>query len=85
MTRDPIWDALKEHSTEKFNSDRQRFIQEAEAKDDGLWTKHSKYHWSRYVRGHNLQFWPSRRKFSYRGKVKRGDVWKFIEGMEAEQ
>ena len=30
------------------------------------------------VAGHRLDFWPSRKKFQYRGKVRRGDVFKFI-------
>lgn len=32
--RDPIWDALKAHSKEKFDADRQRFMQDAVASDD---------------------------------------------------
>ena len=29
------WDALKAHSKEKFDADRQRFMAQAEADDDG--------------------------------------------------
>ena len=41
MTRDPIYDALKEHSKAKFDADRARFASQAEAADDGGWHKHS--------------------------------------------
>lgn len=78
MARDEIWDALKAHSKEKFNRDRTSFMAEAIANDDGGWTKHTEFHWSRLVNGLKLDFWPSRNKFQYRGKVKRGDVHKFI-------
>lgn len=80
--RDPIWDALKRHSKEKFDADRARFLDEAEAADDGGWTKHTRFHWSRDVRGHRLDYWPSRLKFQFKGKVRRGDVRKFIRQQE---
>lgn len=70
--RDPIWDALKERSQAKFAADRQRFLQEAQASDDGLWTKHTPHHWSRLVGGERLDYWPSRKKFQFRGRVSRG-------------
>lgn len=78
MSRDPIWDAMKEHSKEKFNRDRAAFLANAEKDDDGGWTKHTKYHWSRIVNGERLDYWPSRNKFQYRGKVMRGDVMKIV-------
>lgn len=76
--RDSIWDALKESSREKFDADRARFLLDAKANDDGGWTKHSEFHWSRTLNGHRLDYWPSRRKFQYQGKVQRGDVMHFI-------
>ena len=78
MTRDPIWDALKADRKQKFDNDRKFFLEEAQKKDDGGWTKHTEFHWSRMVDGHKLDYWPSRKKFQYRGKVKRGDVYEFI-------
>jgi hypothetical protein len=72
MARDEIWDELKDHGTEKFNADRQRFLEEATSDDDGNWTKHDTYHWSRTVNGKRLDYWPSRKKWQYDGKVKRG-------------
>lgn len=76
--RDPIWDALKEHKAEKFDADRKRFMAQAVAGDDGGWTKHTPHHWSRTVNGDRLDYWPSRKKFMYRGRVQRGDVMKIV-------
>jgi hypothetical protein len=78
--RDPLWDCLKQHSKDKFNADRAMFLEQANANDDGGWTKHTEFHWSRTVRGDRLDYWPSRKKFQYRGKVRRGDVWRIING-----
>ena len=85
MTRDPIWDALKEFSREKFNADRARFLKEAKdpSRNDGGWTEHTEFHWSRSLNGHRLDYWPSRKKFQYLGKVRRGDVNAFIAKREA--
>lgn len=80
--RDPIWDAMKEHSKGKFDADRARFLEQAQATDDGGWTKHTEYHWSRTVAGHRLDYWPSRKKWQYQGQVRRGDVQKFIRQQE---
>jgi hypothetical protein len=76
--RDPIWDELKSHKKEKFDSDRVKFLDSAVKEDDGNWTKHTEFHWSRIVSGKRLDYWPSRKKFQYNGKVMRGDVQKFI-------
>jgi hypothetical protein len=83
--RDPIWDALKADRKAKFDADRERFLEEAHAENDGGWTIHTDYHWSRIVAGHRLDYWPSRKKFQYCGKVRRGDVIRFIESKEAKQ
>jgi hypothetical protein len=80
MTRDPIWDALKSHSKEKFDNDRNGFLEKAKAEDDGGWTKHTEYHWSRFILGERLDYWPSRKKYQWRGKIQRGDVMKIVRG-----
>ena len=74
MARDEIWDVLKERSKSKFDADRARFLADAKepANNDGGWTEHTDYHWSRTVGGHRLDYWPSRKKWQYRGKVRRG-------------
>lgn len=76
------FEAIKQHSKQKFDTDRRRFMADAITKDDGGWTKHTDFHWSRDVLGHKLDYWPSRRKFQYRGKVRRGDVMHFINEKE---
>ncbi len=82
MSRDEIYDFMKQRSKQKFDNDRKLFMSQAEQNDDGGWTKHTQFHWSRMVAGHKLDYWPSRKKFQYRGKVRRGDVYQFIRGKE---
>lgn len=74
--------ALAEYVKQKFDADRARFLREAKTADDGGWTKHTDYHWSRTVRGKRLDYWPSRKKWQYDGKVLRGlrGMYKVIEG-----
>ena len=82
MTRDPVWDALKKVSKEKFDADRKTFLESAVQNDDGGWVKHTQFHWSRMIQGKKLDYWPSRNKFQYEGKVRRGDVYTFIKRKE---
>lgn len=78
MARDPIYDAMKEISKEKFDADRARFLAEANARNDGGWTIHSDYHWSRILNGSRLDYWPSRKRYRFKGKTRRGDVYALI-------
>lgn len=78
MSRDEIYDVMKQVSKEKFNADRKRFMTQAIQEDDGGWTKHTEFHWSRMVAGNKLDYWPSRKKFQYKGKVRRGNVLEFM-------
>lgn len=80
--RDPIYDHMKDHSKEKFAQDRARFLDQAISSNDGGWMHHTLYHWSRYVAGERLDYWPSRKKYQYKGKVMRGDVQAFIAKLE---
>lgn len=82
MGRDPIYDEMKAHYKAKFVADRARFLKQAKADNDGGWTHHTDYHWSRKVAGKTLDYWPSRKKFMYDGKVKRGDVMRFIAAIQ---
>lgn len=82
MSRDPIWDDMKQVSKDKFDADRKRFMAEAQAADDGKWTKHTEHHWSRMVKGSKLDYWPSRKKWQYKGKINRGDVFAYIKRLE---
>lgn len=58
----------------KLAAQRQQHLQEAIAMDDGRWTKHTPYHWSRMVRGERLDFWPTKEKYRWHGKTEFGDV-----------
>jgi hypothetical protein len=82
MKRDEIWDEMKALSKSKFDADRARFLSNAIAQDDGGWTKHTDYHWSRTVAGKRVDYWPSRKKFKINGRVMRGDVFAAIRQME---
>jgi hypothetical protein len=82
--RDPIWDALKDRAKNKFDADRTMFLNQAVAKDDGGWTKHTQWHWSRMVNGERLDYWPSRKKYQWRGKIQRGDVTRIIKSTTGE-
>lgn len=73
-----IWQDLKACKKEKFDADRARFLADAQAADDGGWTKHTQWHWSRMLNGERLDYWPSRKKYQYRGEVKRGDVMRIV-------
>ncbi|CAB4135047.1 hypothetical protein UFOVP275_58 [uncultured Caudovirales phage] len=76
--RDPIWDCLKEKAKVKFDADRAAFLSLAQKSDDGGWTKHTDYHWSRSINGQRLDYWPSRKKYQYLGRVLRGDVMRIV-------
>lgn len=85
MQEESEWDALKQFKKEKFDEDRARFLKSANENNDGGWTIHTDYHWSRMVAGSRLDYWPSRNKFQYKGKVQRGNVISFIKRQEANQ
>jgi len=44
--------------------------------------KHAPYHWSTTLNGKRLDFWPSKNKFMFEGKVMVGDVVSFINKMD---
>jgi hypothetical protein len=66
-----VFDLMKERNKERKAKNL------ASANPDG-WTKHTEYHWSRKLHGKRLDYWPSRNKFQYDGKVMCGDVNAFI-------
>jgi hypothetical protein len=49
------------------------------------WTVHTDYHWSRTLNCKRLDYWPSRNKFMYEGRVMCGDVMGFIRKREKAQ
>lgn len=46
------------------------------------WMKHTPYHWQTYIGGERLDYWPSKRKWRFRDETRKGDVEKFIKGLE---
>jgi hypothetical protein len=42
------------------------------------WHLYSHYHWSRTLNGKRLDYWPTKSKFQYDGKIVTGDVYDFI-------
>jgi len=67
---------LKEHRK------KQRAENLENASSDG-WKKHTHYHWARELNGKKLDYWPTKKKFQYDGRVMCGDVEKFIAKRES--
>lgn len=66
------------HTPEQHAASRAQKRKHLAEADPAGWTQHTAYHWSRYVNGKKLDYWPSRRKFQYDGKVVSGDVTAFL-------
>lgn len=58
------FEGIREHTKQKFDERRANALANALAADDGGWTKHTEYHWSRLVCGSRLHYWPSRNKYT---------------------
>ena len=67
-----IFRAHKEAGKER----RERNLDKA---DPTGWTEHTPYHWSRKLNGKRLDYWPSRNKWQYEGRIMCGNVKAFIE------
>lgn len=78
-------DLFKAHKN--YDKDRkENNLKKSEELDDGKWTHHTEYHWSRQLCGKRLDYWPSRNKFQYgKGRVMVGDVFGFIRNREREE
>ena len=70
--------ALKAHRKE------QREKNLTNANDEG-WNKHTEYHWSRTLNGKRLDYWPSKNKFQYEGRVMCGGIEGFIRNRLADK
>ena len=44
-----------------------------------LWRVHTDWYWSKIINGDRLCYWPSKKKWRYRGVTETGDVFEFIE------
>lgn len=71
---------------EVFNAmreaDKERKRRNLAVADPSGWTVHTEHHWSRMLAGKRLDYWPSRNKFQYDGRVMTGDVNGFINRRE---
>ncbi len=45
------------------------------------WHKFTKWHWKTEIDGKRLDYWPSKRKWKFKGEVQTGDVDQFIAGL----
>lgn len=45
------------------------------------WTVHTPYHWGRFINGKKLDFWPSRDKWMYNGKVRVGGLADWLKAL----
>ncbi len=60
----------------QLNKDRKKRNLESASKEG--WNLHTEWHWSRTLNGKRLDYWPSKNKFQYNGKIMCGDVDGFI-------
>lgn len=70
-----VFNAMKQRNKRR----RAKNLQKA---DSAGWEVHTEYHWSRLLNGKKLDYWPSRNKFMYNGKVMTGDVMGYIRKRE---
>lgn len=75
-----VFDAVKEHHKERKARNLKAALEKVYSL--GGWEIHTEWHWSRSLNGKRLDFWPSRNKFQYEGKVMCGDVVGFIRNRE---
>lgn len=78
MSRDELWNALKAHSKQRKATSRQKRLEKANAEDDGGWTKHTPYHWSRYIDEDRLDYWPSTGKIQFQGEIYTFSIQQFL-------
>jgi hypothetical protein len=75
---------LSDDFSEHKELDKLRKQRNLEAANPEGWTVHTEYHWSRTLLDKRLDYWPSRNKFMFEGKVRCGDVLGFIKNREIE-
>ena len=62
--------------------DKQRKKRNLESANPDGWNKHTEWHWYRFLDGCKLDYWPSRNKFQYKGRLMTGDVAGFIKNRD---
>ena len=76
-----VFDAMKERDKERKARNLKDSLEKVYAL--GGWTVHTEYHWSCMLNGNRLDYWPSRNKFQYNGKIMCGDVVGFIKNRQS--
>lgn len=46
------------------------------------WHKFTKWHWKTEIDGKRLDYWPTKRKWKFKGELHTGDIERFIESLE---
>jgi len=54
---------------------QQRLARNEATYDLSNWKQHTPYHWGRTVKGKKLDFWPTKDKWMYDGKVRVGGLY----------
>lgn len=67
------------------DADKERRHKNLAKADPEGWTQHTSYHWSRTLNGKRLDYWPSRNKWQYEGRVMCGDIDGFIRKRQSEE
>lgn len=67
-----VFDAMRE-------MDKERREDNLAKADPTGWEKHTDYHWSRTLDGKRLDYWPSKKKFQYDGRIHTGGIEGFID------
>lgn len=70
-----VFDAMRE-------MDKERKAKNLAKADPEGWKKHTDYHWSRILDGKRLDYWPSKNKFQYEGRIHTGGIEGFIKRRE---
>lgn len=77
----PLAKAARELIREKDSTPKpknKRVLRNMAAANPAGWTQHTPYHWSRYIDGKKLDYWPSKRKWMFNGKVEVGNIDEFM-------
>lgn len=72
-----VFDDMREHS-------RRRRKRNMEVANPAGWMLHTQWHWSRILDGYRLDYWPSKNKWKYKGKIEQGDIIGFIKRRDPE-
>lgn len=75
-----VFDDMRQHDKERRERNLRKSLEDVYSL--GNWICHTEYHWSRDLNGKRLDYWPSRNKFQYDGKVMVGDIIGFIKNRE---